>query len=113
MDCDILLGGNLSRAKPETGIYCAGHGLFLKGMEKGAGEVLSLQIAPDSLSRVRFVILKYIKINGKQSDFCCKKQSEFTLLHFLKIAMMKRMKWMVLVVMAALLVGGCSPGTNI
>ena len=33
--CDILLGGNLSRAKPETGIYCAGHGLFLEGKEKG------------------------------------------------------------------------------
>lgn len=30
-NCDILVGGNLSRAKPETGIYSAGYGLFLKG----------------------------------------------------------------------------------
>ncbi|NOY36125.1 MAG: hypothetical protein GXO83_00955, partial [Chlorobi bacterium] len=29
--CDILLGGNQYRAKPETGIYDAGYGLFLKG----------------------------------------------------------------------------------
>ncbi|MCD4709310.1 MAG: VCBS repeat-containing protein, partial [Bacteroidales bacterium] len=29
--CDIVLGGNNTRAKPETGIYSAGHGLFLKG----------------------------------------------------------------------------------
>ena len=29
--CDILLGGNMTRAKPETGIYSAGYGLFLKG----------------------------------------------------------------------------------
>jgi hypothetical protein len=29
--CDILLGGNQSRAKPETGIYLASYGLLLKG----------------------------------------------------------------------------------
>lgn len=29
--CDIMLGGNMTRAKPETGIYSAGYGLFLKG----------------------------------------------------------------------------------
>jgi len=34
-NCDILLGGNLSRAKPETGIYSAGYGLFLKGRVNG------------------------------------------------------------------------------
>jgi hypothetical protein len=33
---DVLLGGNTSRAKPETGIYFAGHGLFLRGDGKGA-----------------------------------------------------------------------------
>jgi enediyne biosynthesis protein E4 len=32
---DLLLGGNLYRAKPETGIYDASYGLFLKG--KGSG----------------------------------------------------------------------------
>ena len=29
--CDILIGGNQCRAKPETGIYDASYGLFLKG----------------------------------------------------------------------------------
>ncbi len=29
--CDILIGGNQYRAKPETGIYASGYGLFLKG----------------------------------------------------------------------------------
>jgi len=32
---DILLGGNLYRAKPETGIYDASYGLLLKGDGKG------------------------------------------------------------------------------
>jgi hypothetical protein len=30
-DLDILMGGNLSRAKPETGIYSGSYGLLLKG----------------------------------------------------------------------------------
>lgn len=30
--CDILIGGNQYRAKPETGIYDASYGLLLKGM---------------------------------------------------------------------------------
>jgi hypothetical protein len=29
--CDILIGGNQLRAKPETGIYSASYGLLLKG----------------------------------------------------------------------------------
>ncbi len=29
--CDIVVGGNQERAKPETGIYDASYGLFLKG----------------------------------------------------------------------------------
>jgi hypothetical protein len=29
--CDIIVGGNQERAKPETGIYDASYGLFLKG----------------------------------------------------------------------------------
>jgi hypothetical protein len=32
---DILLGGNLSRAKPETGIYSASYGIFLEGKGEG------------------------------------------------------------------------------
>lgn len=33
--CDIIIGGNQYRAKPETGIYDAGYGLFLKGNSDG------------------------------------------------------------------------------
>ena len=32
---DILVGGNMTRAKPETGIYNAGHGLYLQGRPGG------------------------------------------------------------------------------
>jgi hypothetical protein len=37
---DILVGGNLTRAKPETGIYSAGHGLFLQGGTSGNWEAI-------------------------------------------------------------------------
>ncbi|PID91543.1 MAG: hypothetical protein CSA96_07845 [Bacteroidetes bacterium] len=33
--CDLLLGGNQSRAKPETGSYLAGYGLYLQGEGNG------------------------------------------------------------------------------
>ncbi len=33
--CDIVIGGNQYRAKPETGIYNASYGLFLKGNKGG------------------------------------------------------------------------------
>jgi hypothetical protein len=36
--CDILIGGNQTRAKPETGIYSASYGLLLKGKENGSFE---------------------------------------------------------------------------
>lgn len=38
---DILMGGNLYRAKPETGIYDASYGLLLKGDGKGSFEALN------------------------------------------------------------------------
>lgn len=34
--CDIIVGGNQYKAKPETGIYDASYGLFLKGMSDGS-----------------------------------------------------------------------------
>ena len=37
---DVLMGGNLYRAKPETGIYDASYGLLLKGNGKGSFEAL-------------------------------------------------------------------------
>ncbi|MDF1574757.1 MAG: VCBS repeat-containing protein [Bacteroidales bacterium] len=63
--CDILLGGNLSRAKPETGIYTAGQGLFLK--RNGREDWVA--VPPDSSgfsSRGEIRDFKIIKINGKQ-----------------------------------------------
>ena len=39
--CDIILGGNQYRAKPQTGIYAAGYGLFLKGNNKGNWQAFS------------------------------------------------------------------------
>lgn len=38
---DILLGGNQYRAKPETGIYDASYGLFLKGETKASWHAIS------------------------------------------------------------------------
>ncbi len=39
--CDIILGGNQYRAKPETGIYDASYGLFLKGSNNGKWQSVS------------------------------------------------------------------------
>lgn len=39
--CDILTGGNLYRAKPETGIYDASYGLLLKGTDEGIWQPVS------------------------------------------------------------------------
>jgi hypothetical protein len=39
--CDVLLGGNQYRAKPETGIYDAGYGVFLKGSPEGIWSAVS------------------------------------------------------------------------
>ncbi len=39
--CDIIIGGNQYRAKPETGIYDAGYGLFLKGNSDGTCKSVS------------------------------------------------------------------------
>lgn len=47
---DLLIGGNLSRAKPETGSYDAGYGLLLKGTR--SGRFVSV---PGSLSGVHVV----------------------------------------------------------
>jgi len=62
---DILLGGNLSRAKPETGIYNAGHGIFLKGKEN-----LNWKAVPADSSgfftRGEIRDLRIIEINGKR-----------------------------------------------
>lgn len=53
--CDIILGGNQYRAKPETGIYAAGYGLFLKG--NGDGTFLSVP-----------AVASGFKVNGEIRD---------------------------------------------
>jgi len=61
---DILMGGNLSRAKPESGIYNAGHGIFLKGK----GNENWKAVPADSsgfFTRGEIRDLRVIKINGK------------------------------------------------
>lgn len=45
---DILLGGNLYRAKPETGIYDGSYGLFLRG--DGQGNFLAVPPAESGIS---------------------------------------------------------------
>ena len=63
-NCDVILGGNMSRAKPETGIYSAGHGLFLKG--SGNGDWLTVPADNSGLfTRGDIRDFKIIKINGK------------------------------------------------
>jgi hypothetical protein len=61
---DILIGGNMTRAKPETGIYSAGHGLFLEGRTGGNWYA----VPPDSsgfFSRGEIRDIKTIEIRGK------------------------------------------------
>ncbi len=60
---DVILGGNMSRAKPESGIYSAGHGLFLKGL----GNDMWRAVPADSsgfFTRGDIRDFKIIKIDG-------------------------------------------------
>jgi hypothetical protein len=62
-NCDILVGGNLSKAKPETGIYRAGHGLFLKG--NGHGEWAGVPADSSGFySKGEIRDFKTLRING-------------------------------------------------
>jgi hypothetical protein len=61
--CDIILGGNQYRAKPETGIYDASYGLFLKGNKDGTWHsVSSLKSGIFTKGEIRD--LKILNING-------------------------------------------------
>jgi enediyne biosynthesis protein E4 len=61
--CDILLGGNQYKAKPETGIYDAGYGQLLKGNSDGKWQSVSaLQSGIFTKGEIRD--LKTIKIAG-------------------------------------------------
>ena len=61
---DILIGGNMTRAKPETGIYSAGHGLFLEGRTGGTWDALP----PDRsgfFTRGEIRDIRTVEIRGK------------------------------------------------
>ena len=81
--CDLVAGGNQTRAKPQTGIYSASYGLFLKGSGTGTfeafsplqsglsirGEIRGLEILRVNGSRILVVvrnndILKLLKFDG-------------------------------------------------
>lgn len=61
--CDILIGGNQYRAKPQTGIYDASYGLFLKGDTGGTWRsVSSLNSGISTKGEIRD--MKILHING-------------------------------------------------
>ena len=63
--CDIILGGNQYRAKPETGIYDASYCLFLKGYAGGAWKSIpSLKSGFFTKGEIRD--LKILNINGSR-----------------------------------------------
>jgi hypothetical protein len=63
--CDIIIGGNQYRAKPETGINDASYGLFLKGKKDGTWEsVSSMKSGIFTKGEIRG--LKNINITGKR-----------------------------------------------
>jgi len=63
--CDILIGGNQYRAKPETGINDASYGLFLKGNGNGTFQVVPPLISGIS-TKGEMRDLKILKINGNK-----------------------------------------------
>ena len=62
---DILLGGNLSRAKPETGIYKAGHGILLKGKGNDKWKAVPAD-SSGFFTRGEIRDLRILNINGKR-----------------------------------------------
>lgn len=63
--CDILIGGNQYRAKPETGIYDAGYGLFLKGEGNGKWQPVPA-LSSGFLVKGEIRDFAALKINGKR-----------------------------------------------
>ncbi len=63
--CDILLGGNQSRAKPETGTYFASYGLLLRGNTTGTYQSVSAQ-ASGFFTKGEIRDLKTLIFNGKR-----------------------------------------------
>jgi enediyne biosynthesis protein E4 len=63
---DIILGGNQYRAKPETGIYDASYGLFLKGNGDGTFQTVS-SINSGFFTKGEIRDLKVMNINGSRT----------------------------------------------
>lgn len=64
-NCDILIGGNQRRAKPETGIYDAGYGLVLKGTADNKWEALSPTVS-GIFTQGEIRDIEFISVNGKR-----------------------------------------------
>jgi hypothetical protein len=63
--CDLVLGGNQSRAKPQTGIYTASYGLYLRGT--GNGGFLPVPPVRSGVSiRGEIRGLKFLNVNGSR-----------------------------------------------
>jgi hypothetical protein len=63
--CDIVIGGNLYRAKPETGIYNASYGLYLKGNTDGTWYAVPPVIS-GFFTRGELRDLEIMNINGSR-----------------------------------------------
>jgi hypothetical protein len=63
--CDILIGGNQYRAKPETGINDASYGLFLKGNKDGTWKAVS-SVNSGIFTKGEIRDLKTLNINGNR-----------------------------------------------
>jgi len=72
--CDIILGGNQYMAKPQTGIYGAGYGLFLKGNNEGNWQTVSPNIS-GFYTRGEIRELKQLKI-GKERIIAVARNNE-------------------------------------
>jgi hypothetical protein len=64
--CDIIVGGNQYRAKPETGIYDASYGLLLKGNRDGSFKSISPILSGFS-TKGEIRDLKNLKINDRNT----------------------------------------------
>ncbi len=63
--CDLLLGGNLTRAKPETGIYSASYGLYLEGGGTGTWKAVPAD-SSGFLVRGEVRDMEIVKAGGKK-----------------------------------------------
>lgn len=78
---DILLGGNQYRAKPETGIYDAGYGLYLENMNDGTWESCS-GLASGFVVKGEIRDLKLLNINGHLHIIVAKNNDHAELFNF-------------------------------